>query len=263
MKRGQRASRTRRRRGVSAAAVGSLLAICLPVSAHGQGSEFLVVFGAGRVGAWDTEFTISSSIHQVSTVIVSHAPTQPCPPDTSCHLIEPLVGDGTIVLPSPPGAGVGAVYVGTTDNTAVPRVAARAFVSGSACMTLDLPVFRVASLVSLNPAALVFPGARRGSAGRTNLLLANVADPNELNGSSVDLALEALDAGGVVIGQGSVSLSYANTVFVPDVLGSLGVTELENGQLRVTKVGGLGSFWGVMPIARADGSFAVILGTSP
>ena len=241
--------------------IGVLFVTAAALSA--QGSDFLVVFGAGGAGIWGTEFTISSTIADASTVIVSRAPTQFCPPLIDCHTFVTLPGRGTVVTQNPYGAGVGAVYIGTTDKAARPSVLARAYAPSVPGLTVDLPVFRVATLIGLNPQELVFPGARRGTAGHSNLLVANVADPNSFVGDSVDLEIRVADAAGSFLAQGEVSLDYGSTRFIADILGSLGIVDLDDGEVILTKTGGQGIFWGVMPISRPDGSLSVSLGLSP
>ena len=244
--------------------LGTLLVLLLPATAlTAQGSGYLVVFGAGSAGVWGTEFTVSSTIDQASTVILSRTPTQFCPPLISCHTFVALPGRGTVVEQNADVAGVGAVYIATTDSLTAPSVLARAHAPSVPGLSVDLPVFRVATLLELDPQELVFPGARRGASGRSNLLVANVADPNNFVGDSVDLEIRVFAENGNLLAQGDVSLDYGNTKFITDVLGSLGVSELDNGELTLTRIGGQGSFWGVMPISRADGSLSISLGLAP
>ena len=51
-------------------------------------------------------------------------------------------------------------------------------------------------------------------------------------------------------------IPYGETRFINDVLGTLGVSEVANGQVRVTKMSGDGVMWAMMPITRADGSLS-------
>lgn len=228
-----------------------------------QGSDYLVAFGAGSAGIWSTEFTVSSTIDQPSTVIVSRQPTQFCPPLIDCHTVVTVPARGTVVVQNPYGTGVGAVYIGTTDSPAVPSVLARAYAPSIPGKSVDIPVFRVATLLNISPQILVFPGAKRGETGRSNLVVANVADPNKLVGDSVELQVEAFDVHGTSLARDTLSLDYGNTRFLADIVGSLGVSTLDDGQLSITKVGGQGVFWAVMPISRSDGSLSMSLGVAP
>ena len=50
---------------------------------------------------------------------------------------------------------------------------------------------------------------------------------------------------------------------IQDVLGQLGVTDLVDGQLRVTKISGDGLMWGTMSTLYLDGGVAVSTGANP
>jgi hypothetical protein len=230
-----------------------------------QGSDYLVVYGAGNAGFWTTELTISSATTDDSTVIISRAPTQICPPLSTCALFVSVPGSGTVVVPTLTdlGTGTGAMFVGTLDSITPPAVLARAYEPSAACASVDLPVFRVQSLLALDPPVLVLPGARRGAAGRSNLVTANVADPKNFDGDPVSLKIEVLSAGGDSLGQTSITLDYGNVLFVSDIVGLLGVAELDDGQVRIQKTGGAGVVWATMPITRADGSLSISLGVTP
>ncbi|HEY2798928.1 MAG TPA: hypothetical protein VGK26_13645 [Thermoanaerobaculia bacterium] len=231
----------------------------------GEGGP-LVVYGAGIAGAWTTELTLANAAAEESSIAITDRLIAPCVPGASCASLVTLPPRGTAVATYPlPGIGtdVGAAYIfpGHGPN---PSVLARAVAPGTACATVDLPVFGLTSLRSVNAAELVFAGARHGEAGRSNLLLANVPDPTGGSfGPSLQLAIEAFSAEGVSLGQTTTTVEYGTTVFVRDILGALGVFEVENAQLHVTKTGGGGVLWGIMPISRSDGSFSVSVGAVP
>ncbi|MEX1246669.1 MAG: hypothetical protein WEB59_02940 [Thermoanaerobaculia bacterium] len=225
------------------------------------GSEYLAVFGAGDSGLWRSEFTISSTAAVPTQLILSFAPDQICPPLTTCHTIADMAPHGTVVLGAPFGHSVGVAYVASLDSTLVPAVLARALdESGRA---VDLPVFRLRSLLALNPSTLVLPGAITGQSGRSNLLLANLGEVGQYDGDSVDLKVEVLDADGVALGSRTVSLDFRNSMMLVDVVRWVGVTDLTRGQVVVTKVGGSGMFWAIMPIVRADGNVSISSGSIP
>jgi hypothetical protein len=230
-----------------------------------QASEYLVVYGAGGAGLWTTEFTLANMTAEESSVGIGDRPIQICPPINQCYVFATLPPNGTTVVEYPVdgfGTGIGAAYI-FAGHEVPPSVLARAHASGVSCASADLPVFRLAALIALNPASLVLPGARRGTSGRSNLLLANVADPLGPIGESVNLAIEAFSSDGTLLGQTSATLAYGATSFVADVLGALGVSEVDDGQLRITKLGGGGVMWAMMPIIRSDGSLSVSVGVAP
>jgi hypothetical protein len=49
------------------------------------------------------------------------------------------------------------------------------------------------------------------------------------------------------------ALGRNGTLFLVDVLGQLGVAELDGGQIRVTRVGGDGLLWGLLTRVYDDG----------
>ena len=232
-----------------------------------QGSgDRLVVYGAGVAGAWTTELTLTNFSAEESSVGIGDRIVVPCVPGDACASFVTLPPRGTAVATYPLpeiGSDVGAAYIFAGEGPN-PSVLARAVAPGTACATADLPVFSLERLRALNVTELVFAGARRGAVGRSNLLIANVPDPTGASsGASLQAAIEAFSADGASLGQTTTTVEYGKTVFTRDILGALGVSEVENAQLRVTKVGGDGVLWGIMPLSRSDGSFSVSVGAVP
>jgi hypothetical protein len=230
------------------------------------GGNHLVVYGAGVAGAWTTELTLTNVSAEESSVGIGDRVVVPCVPGDTCAAFVTLPPHGTAVATYPLsgiGSDVGAAYVFPGHGPS-PSVLARAVAPGTACATADLPVFGMETLRAFNATALVFAGARRGAVGRSNLLVANVPDPiGASSGPSLQAAIEAFSAEGASLGQTTTTVEYGKTVFVTDLLRALGVSEVENAQLLVTKVGGDGVLWGIMPISRSDGSFSVSVGAVP
>jgi hypothetical protein len=224
----------------------------------------LVVYGAGVAGSWTTELTLSNLNPGETSFGITSRFVQPCRPGDTCFQFVTVPGYGSTVVTYPldrisSDIGAAYVYIGTG---AGPAVLARAHVPDS-CVSVDLPVFHLTALRALNPSSLVLAGARSGIYGRSNLLLANVPDVGGANGEPVTIAVEALTAHGVVVGDTTVEVDAFKTVFLLDVVGDLGAGDLENGQVRLTKVGGGGVMWAVMPVVRADGSASVSVGQAP
>jgi hypothetical protein len=226
---------------------------------HGQmPSDQLAIFGTGKVGAWTAELTLSNPADAALTVDVKSTPgeivcVQPC---DFTHVIP---ARGTIVLPPPPPASVGVTYVGAFSDQP-PRVLAR--VLDARGRSVDLPVFRLGDLLALDASELAFPGAQRWAEGTVNLLLANLWDSTHAP-ERVSLRLEAFDANGASRGVRDLDLANGEVRFLTDVLGFVGVANVEVGQLSVRRVGGTGKFWGTLSIVRTDGSLSVSVGASP
>ena len=248
------------RRGVVAAVV--LCGAMFSGRLTAQETDFLFVLGAGNVGTWVTEFTVSNRGSEEVTVVVSTAPKEICPPLATCFSSVILPPGGTSTVGSP-NAGVAGVYVGYLDRPGWPAVVARARTVSGGAKSIDLPVFRVRSLMELDPHVLVFAGAQRDEGGRSNLILANVADPDRIGDEVVSLRLETLDQDGIVAGERSITLSYGESLFIGDAVGFMGIAELPLGQIRVTKTGGDGTLWGILTILRPDGTSSVSLGLAP
>jgi len=93
--------------------------------------------------------------------------------------------------------------------------------------------------------------------------VANIGEVNVFDGNAVTLRIDVLDAAGVALGSREVSIEYRQTVMLYDVARSVGVATLTDGQIIVTKVGGSGRFWGVMPTVRNDGGLTISSGSLP
>ena len=219
--------------------------------------DSLVVFGTGNVVNWTTELTLSNPRETPMSVDVTTSPV-PIVCILPCDFTHEIPSRGTVVLGAPPPDAVGVTYVGGLD---VPRVHAR--VLDTRGRSVDLPVFRLSTLLALDASELVFPGALRSAQGTVNLLLANIWDDVHFTGAPVTLRLEAFDADGASLGSRDLALAKGQTLFATDALGSLGVGVAEVGQLSVRRVAGSGRFWGILSIVRADGSLSVSVGATP
>ncbi len=239
----------------------NILVLSVGLLASSAAADSLLVFGLGQVGSWNSELTVSSTESAPTTVMVSFAPDQICPPLTACHNFADIAPFGTALMPPPyPDSFVGVGYV-VSSGASLPAVAGRAF--DNSCRSADLPVFRVSALLYLNPNRLFFPGAQSGQKGRSNLLLANIGEVGVFDGEPVTLRIDVLDGTGVTVGSSFVSLEYRHTVLLYDVVQLAGVMTLTDGQVIVTKVGGNGRFWGVMPTVRHDGGLTISGGMLP
>ena len=120
----------------------------------------------------------------------------------------------------------------------------------------DLPTIPLSRLRAANPGVLVFPSARRGVGVRTNLFLVGVGD-----GDRVHARIEVLSAEGDVVASSALDVASWNepgTTFVVDILGQLGVADLQLGQVRVTRESGSQLLWGVLSNVYDDGRVSVV-----
>jgi hypothetical protein len=77
------------------------------------------------------------------------------------------------------------------------------------------------------------------------------------------IVVEAYSAEGVRLGGVPYQIAAGETLFLVDVLTQLGVPELEGGQIRVTRVGGIGLMWGFLATLTDDGGVTVSPGMNP
>lgn len=244
-----------------------LFTIGFMANAPASAQDSLIVAGGGFAGRWDTEIEVSNVSPDPVEVVLSIEGLPlavPCPPNCTSKLYE-LPGKGTIrVLASD---FIGAAYPGpqtvrveTAGDAPLPVVHARAIKPGSECQFAELPVIRRSSLDALAGPLLVFPGASRGEAIYSNLILQAVG------GASASVEVELLGPAGDSLGiqtfavPGDVTVAAFTLV---DVAAQFGVSELDGGQVRVRKVAGTGTVWGVLTTVGESGSLRVAVGANP
>lgn len=236
-------------------------------SVSGQpASETLLAFGAGTIGTWATEYSLSNKTAAAISVYLGNTPEVPtvCPPVTGCSpfaISIPLVANGS-ARSSGPAVGFGMMHLKATNNLTAPVVKARIVNTAAPSQWADLPVFRLSTLLALNPAELVFPGATRSGSSHSNLLLAVLRAENDFTPRSISVVVEVLSSSGQVLGSRDLNLDGGSPIFLVDALSSFGVTSLDQGQVRVIKTGGNGVLWGIMPSINADGTVTVSLGVN-
>jgi hypothetical protein len=107
---------------------------------------------------------------------------------------------------------------------------------------------------------LTFPGAWRGAGVHSNLVLAEVSE----EGAELTYLVEAYSAAGELVARSEpLSLGTSQTVELADVLALLGVSMLDGGQIRVSKLSGTGLLWGLLATAADDGTLSTSPGTNP
>ncbi|MEP6995755.1 MAG: hypothetical protein ABI968_14630 [Acidobacteriota bacterium] len=240
-----------------------------PSALRGDVGDVLIIAGGGFVGPWDTEIDMANiSADPISVTLSRSGPIPmieaPCPPNCNGKTYT-VPGHGTLrVLASDFLAFTGPQMIRVeTDKFVVdgpvhasPVVHARAVNTLSAAQFAELPVVRESTIKALDQVdPLVFPGASRLSGVYSNLILGNI---EEFSPSS-EILVEAFDSQGSVLGSAHFT---APTTFV-DVVKALGVSELDGGQIRVTKLSGDGTLWGVLTTVVGNGSLKVSLGANP
>ena len=238
------------------------LFLAATTAALGQTStEPLVVLGAGNIGPWVTEFVLAngSADSIFAAISVSAEPETVCPGDCVNTRFVTITPNGTVTALAPP-AGFPLLYFSAKSGP-VPQARARIYNSGLPAQSADLPVFRLPTLLALDPDMLVF--GIRPQAEHSNLLLTNLQKADQTGGSDVTLRIVFLSTGGQALGTRNLTLSVGQTVYIVNIGQYLGIANPADGQVRVTRVAGTGVFWGILPSLNVDGTISIGLGAVP
>jgi hypothetical protein len=161
------------------------------------------------------------------------------------------------------GDGVTTLYVTPEAGKPLPTVRARVFNSAHPGQAITVPAFRLSALLTLDPSALSFPGAKRSATSRTNLVLTDLREPDHPDGRGLSIQVEVYESSGQRLSFAAYLLSPGETRFLVDVLGQLGVESLDLGQIRVLKTAGNGHLWGTMFTTDSDGGITASAGAHP
>jgi len=225
-------------------------------------ADVLVALGAGVAGTWETEFDFANSESLPLSVFAGEQPnefvcvTSPC---GIAYATLPRTGAARIVAtPADFGRFTGRLFVGAHDAEELPAVRARVVNRARPSQAIELPLFRRSTLVTLDPRVLAFPSAVRTTGAHTNLFVSEIEIANGLT-----VSVEVYSPAGEQLGQRTIALAPGETVFLQDVLATLGITQLSEGQIRVTKSSGAGKMWGLTATVYDDGRVSVATGKHP
>jgi len=239
------------------------LATCGAGGSGRHDADVLVALGAGVSGTWETEFEFANPDSNLAVNVF--AGEQPFPfvcvaaPCGIAYAPLPRTGSARIVTrASEFGSFTGRLFVGADDAEELPTVKARVINRARPSQGIELPLYRRSTIVTLNPLVLSFPGAERTATARTNLFISEV-------GLSWDVAVlvEAFASSGELLGQEAHVIPRGQTLFLQDVLPRLGVSELSQGQIRLTRTAGNGVMWGLLATVFDDGHVTVTAGKHP
>ncbi len=242
------------------------LALAVPAVAPASDrhdEDVLVALGAGITGTWETEFEFANpDDRNPVTVFAGEQPYPYVCVAAPCGIeYAPLARTGTARIVT---NGIdfdryrGRLFVGAQDAEELPTVTARVINRVRPSQAIELPLFRRSTLIALNPLVLSFPGAERTPASHANLFVSEI-------GLSWDVAvlLEVYASSGERLAQEIHVIPRGETLVLPDVLARLGLTELSQGQIRVTRTGGNGVMWGLLATVFDDGRVRVTAGKHP
>jgi hypothetical protein len=239
------------------------LATCGAGGSGRHDADVLVALGAGVAGTWETEFEFANPDSDLAVNVF--AGEQPFPfvcvaaPCGIAYAPLPRSGSARIVTrASDFSTFTGRLFVGADDAEELPTVKARVINRARPSQGIELPLYRRSTIVAMNPLVLSFPGAERSPTAHTNLFISEI-------GLSRDVAVlvEAYASSGERLGQETHVIPRGETLFVQDVLPSLGVSELSQGQIRLTRTAGNGMMWGLLATVFDDGHVTVTAGKHP
>jgi hypothetical protein len=242
----------------------ALFAFPLTLIAQDQPNALLIV-GSGYTGTWDTELLIVNPTNvpldlEIGTIpIPSGCTLSTCPPPYDPARIEvPASGQLTRYV-SGLVFGMQYLYVLPSNPTdPLPIVRARAYEVAQPSRAMELPITSFAALAARQNSPLDFPGAVRSSDAHSNLVLAEVGGQF----LSASVRIDAITTDGTTVATKNVSLATRQTLFLVDILTTMGLQEF-SGHLRVTYTGGGGIIDGALATLTSDGGFAVSAGFNP
>ena len=240
------------------------------------GPDALVILGAGRAGAASTEITLANptGVEQFGTLATVPTPDQisGCP-GACIYFPYHLRPNGTTTVRLAPGNGtpefVGTYYVVPDAEGTPPVVAARAVREGSA-VEAALPVFHLSTLLEdfvptpgIDAGPTVLLGARKSSSTRSDLLLTVLQPPGTVDFSGAIAHVDVLDGSGATLAGGDFHLAFGESRVIPDIVGLLGASSLDIGQVRVTQTGGTNLLRSVLAATLDSGAVTVSAGDLP
>ena len=75
--------------------------------------------------------------------------------------------------------------------------------------------------------------------------------------------VDLLNSDGVQLASGEFGVPAGTCLYLVDIIGRLGVTSLQDGQIRVTKLGNQGLLWGYSARIDSDGAVSIFSGLNP
>lgn len=249
------------------------LAAALCTLSRTAAADSLVVTGTGSPGTWTTQLEIANpGSTDLRMTIYQAAGFQECsfPVCPFVTLVVPADGTAlveTSALSFDSATQLQTIYVTPSDDVTLPTVRAQATNLSQPSQKNILPVVRLSTLNLLAPSVLSFPAASRTSTTHSNIGVGVVA-PDGTN-PMFSIRIDVLSSTGTLL----ASRTFANTIvpelgsganiFLVDVLGLLGIGDLEEGQIRVTKLSGDGALWGEMATVTSDCGVLMTEGINP
>jgi virginiamycin B lyase len=226
------------------------------------------VVGAGYPPGWDSQFDFASDrgYEQYVSVGIAPYPGGVCPGQCfgQAYVDVPAQGTGHLDASSYGLAPqqITPIYLQPSEGLDLPTARIRAVNMANPAQAIEIPSIRVATLQTLDPSIFSFPGATRTGSAQSNLFLGlTTGIPDDLSPTTV--RIEAFSAAGDLLATLERTFQPYPYLDLFDILAQLGIGELENGQIRVTRTSGNGTLWGILTTLGTDGSVAVSTGLNP
>lgn len=236
-------------------------------------ADSLVVTGTGSPGTWTTQLQLANPTGtDLRVTIYEAAGFQECLFPACPFVTVTIPANGTTTLMTSAlsfdsATQLQTIYITPSDGVTLPTVRAEALNQAQLTQKNIIPAVRLSTLSALAPTVLAFPAASRSATAHSNLAVGAIA-PDGTN-SRFTIRVDVFSPTGALLASGVFDntlvpeLNYGANIVLSDVLGALGVTELTDGQIRVTKIAGDGALWGEMATVTSECGVLMTEGISP
>jgi hypothetical protein len=241
--------------------------------AQGGVPESVVIAGTGSPGTYTTRLSLANVTNEsVSVNVYAEAWTitvGECP--IACPVlfvtIPPNASKEVTTRGTPFDSGLlQALYVTLVDGPALPVVRAVAE-NTFPYQHVALPCIRLSTLNGAGGGTLDFPDAMKNQVAHSNIAVGAVASDGVNALFEIKVEVFGSDGSVLAVGEFHNQLNFnteaGTNIFLGDVVGLLGLTALDHGHIRVTKLSGDGSLWGAMATSFGDGTVLMSEGQNP
>ena len=250
----------------------SVVTLIAAMSASAAGDS-LVVTGTGSPGTWTTQLQLANPTGtDLRVTIFQAAGFQECLFPACPFVTVTVPADGTTTLMTSSlsfdsATQLQTIYITPSDGVTFPTVRAEALNQAQVAQKNIIPAVRLSTISALAATMLSFPAASRSATAHSNIAVGAIT-PDGTN-SRFTIRVEVFSPTGALLASGVFDntvvseLNYGANIVLSDVLGSLGVAELTDGLIRVTKIAGDGALWGEMATVTNECGVLMTEGINP
>jgi len=254
----------------------AFLLASLTAATPGLAADSLLIVGAGPLGTWTTTLYIANPTPMALTVEIGLITgySTGCLPGCPFGTVT-VPPNGTVTVTEDESAFTGfplnTVFITPLGTDVMPIVTATIADTANDCPSIALPVIRLSALQRAAPTTLVFAGAERSADSHCNIVIGGFRRAEEgPDTAPATVHVEVLDNTGQVLADGVFTNGNYNSapfgfsdLILGDIIGYLGVTELHDGQIRVTSMDDRVLLWGSMVRTRGENTPVLINGANP